>query len=261
MKKFVLTIMMLMPMTLFGAERSFNKSFDVAPNARFSLDCFKGEIKIRTGDVSTIQVNARIYPDEGPDSDLKYVSIDTSSASGYVRIEVEYDADSMSRTRRGEDNSSGILRNWSGTSLPFVDFDIVVPRDASLDLESHKSTFDVEAPAGAVRIETHKGTGTIKGVRNDFELSTHKGRFDVEIDKLADLEIDTHKGDVDVVIHDARDFSLRGETDSGKLDFEGYYVRVERDDHHGEYVSETIGSGIHRIDLDTHKGRIKLHFK
>ncbi len=260
MKKILLLIMLLIPVAAFGTEKAFDKTFDVAPGARLKLECHKGLIKIRTGDVSTIRVIARIYPDEGPDYDLEHVTIATSSGTSYVSVVVEYDAAAMSGSRRGTD-SPGILSDWEGTSLPLVDFDIVVPNDASLDLESHKSVFDVEVPSGEVKIDSHKGRGTITRIKNDFELSTHKGEFEVEIDQLGDLEIDTHKGKVNVVIHNARDFRLQGETDSGDLDFAGYDIRVERGEHHGKFASTTIGSGEHRIDLDTHKGRIKLDFK
>ena len=259
MKKIVFVLLLLIPVAAFGAERVIDKPFEVNPAAQLSLECHKGEIKIRTGAVSSIQVHAKIYPDEGPDADLELVRLDISNSSSYVRIEVDYDVKAM-EMQRGSDES-GILRGSNWVSLPFVDFDIVVPDGASLDLESNKSTFDVQAPAGEVTIDSHKGTGTVTRVRNDFELDTHKGEFDVEIDKMGDLEIDTHKGDVRVVIHNARDFRLRAETDSGDLDFIGYPVRIERDDDHGKYAVESVGTGEHRVNLDTHKGKIKIDFR
>ena len=266
MRKIVFVLMLILPVIAMASDKVVVKTFEVDSGARLSLECYKGEIKIRTGDVSSIQMHARIYPDEGPVSDLEHVMIETSGRGDYVHIEVEYDEDAMKSRNSGD----GLLSSWNGTSLPFVDFDIIVPQDASLSLESHKSTFDVQAPSGEVMIDTHKGHGKVVGVRGDFGLSTHKGEFDVEVDLNGDLELETHKGKINVIINGADNFRLRGETHDGDLDFEGFGFKAERvehwenGDHHSSedsYVSETIGGGKHRIDIETHKGRIKLDFR
>lgn len=243
-----------------ASDRIIEETFEVLETARLELESHKGKIHIETGDVSTIQMTARIYPDQGSVEDLEYVEIRTNHSDRRVSIEVDYDTNSMERSQR---EGSGLIQSWEGTSLPFVDFDIVVPRKASLELESHKSTFEVQAPSGEIQISTHKGEGKIFGVRSDFELSTHKGEFDIEIDELFDLDIETHKGQIDVLLHGANDFRIRGESHKGRLEFAGHDIRVHRDDDDNNelWVSETVGSGEHSIKVDTHKGSIKLDFR
>jgi DUF4097 and DUF4098 domain-containing protein YvlB len=146
-------------------------------------------------------------------------------------------------------------------TLPLVDFDITVPDDCALDLSSHKSEFDVSAPAGRIEIESHKGFGDIRGVRNDFDLDTHKGEFQVEVVQLTDLEVETHKGDVEVTIRGAKDFTIRGDSHEGRLRFQGRDIQVERDPDSDEIeVRHQEGSGRHHIDVSTHKGTIEVEF-
>lgn len=244
-----------LPVAVFAAERVVEETFEVAPDARLVVESHKGKIKIRTANVSEIRMTARIYPDDGPDEDVDLVSIDTSSGSGYVRIKVDYD-----RVQR--ERSGGLFEGWAGTSLPLVDFDIVMPDSGRLDLETHKGELDVEAPSGEVKVESHKGEGRIANVRGDFELSTHKGEFDVEIAEMGDVQVETHKGTVDLQVRGAADFSVRGQSHKGSISFEGFDIPIERDRHHddGLWISHTEGSGRNRIELETHKGDIRVEF-
>ncbi len=246
-------LVLALPVAVFGAERVVEESFDVAPDARLFLESHKGEIKIRTADVSEVRMTARIYPDDGPAEDLDLVSIETSSGKGYVRIKVEYDE--IQRQRSGE-----LFKDSEGFSLPFVDFDIVMPDSGRLDLETHKSKIDVEAPSGEVIIETHKGEGRVTNVRGDFELRTHKGELDVEITEMGDIEIETHKGTVDLRVHGAADFSVRGQSHKGRISFDGYDIPIERGKDRELWISHTEGGGDHRIELETHKGEIRVEF-
>jgi len=247
-------ILICLPAAVFGAEKVVEKTFQVSPDARLSVEFHKGKIAVRTANVSEIRMTARIHPDEGPDEDLDLVEIDTSSSSGYVRVKVDYDQ--VQRKRSG-----GLFDSWNGTSLPLVDFDIVMPDGGRLDVETHKGRVDVEAPSGEVTVESHKGEGRITNVRGDFELSTHKGDFDVEIAEMKDVQVETHKGHVDLKIRGASDFTVRGQSHDGSITFAGYDIPVERDSdrhRHDLWISHTEGSGANRLELDTHKGDIRV---
>jgi hypothetical protein len=180
---------------------------------------------------------------------VQAVEIKTRASSDLVDIEVECDRASFGNSFLGE-----------SFSLPYVDFEILVPEDAELDLSSHKSRFDINVPSGRIVLQSHKGTGTIRGVRNDLDLETHKGKFDVQVETLHDLQIQTHKGDIDVAIRNAHDFSVRGASHKGRLEFSGIDVPVRREGR-SSLVSHRIGSGRQKIDLSTHKGTIHLTFE
>jgi len=248
-------LLISLPAAVFGAEKVVEKTFEVAPDARLTVEFHKGTIKLRTAKVSEIRMTAKIHADDGPEEDVELVSIDTSSGSGYVRIKVDYDQLQRQRSR-------GLFEGRDEISLPLVDFDIVMPDSGRLDVETHKGELDVEAPSGEVTVESHKGEGRIANVRGDFELSTHKGDFDVEIAEMGDVQVETHKGTVDLRIRGAVDFSVRGESHKGSITFEGYDIPVERDRHRDDelWISHSEGSGANRIELETYKGDIRVEF-
>ena len=261
MKKVLILLLSLGATFAFAADRTVNESFEVGDGASFSLESHKGHIQVRTGGGHTIEVNARIFM--GDDFDGKMsdseitrlidsVDIRFRTNGGGVQVEVNYE--------KTHGLFDALMRK--NQTMPKVYFEIMLPDDANLSLETHKSTVDVDAPSGRVAIESHKGTGEIRGVRNDFEMETHKGKFQVEILEMKDVSVETHKGDVNLTLHGATDFTVQGETHKGALNVKGYDFRAKREDEDskGKVLYQKIGSGANRIDLDTHKGSITLDF-
>ena len=251
-KSFLILCLTVLPLWAAETEERFvENSFNVNDGVELVLDNHKGEIHIATAQVSTIEVKARIYtPAENRDS-LDFVDVRMSQSGNRVRVSVDYDNKGLKGAM------DGVLGKHN--ELPAVDFHVVMPDNGSLKLESHKATIDIDAPSGTVDLESHKGTGRIRNVRSDLRLETHKGKFDVEILNLGDVNVETHKGDVTLKISGAQDFDVRGESHKGHFVFEGYDIPVERKD--GEIrVNYSQGSGTHRIDLETHKGEIRLEF-
>ncbi len=250
MRKTLFLAIMLTAVSAFSAEQTYHKEFPVSPGARFSLDSYKGFIKIRTGSTSSIIATARIYPDQGTDPALlDHVKIRERSDLRSVSIEVDFDSDSA--------RVGGLLGD--SVTWPLVDWDIVLPDDASVALETYKSEVDLQLPAGKIDIESYKGVGKIAGIRDDFSLDTYKGEFDVRIQELADFKLETYKGRVDVVVDSAADFTLHAHTRNGDLRFEGLDIplRKERRETTASYSS---GRGNHRVDLETYKGSITIRF-
>ena len=239
--------------TLHAAERSEENVFQVDPGARLSLESHKGFIKIRTAAVSAIEVRVKIITEEDP-ALLEYVQVEYRDTPSGLDIKVHHDQDAYRR------QAGGFV--WKGVTWPMVEFDILMPDDGSLRLETHKSEIDVEAPAGEVRIESHKGTGTITGIRSDLDLETHKGNFQVVIEDLYDLKIQTHKGDVTVDILRSSGFTLEGFTHKGRINFpdRNIQTRSKRDDGREKSYYFREGNGAGNIELDTHKGNIEIRF-
>lgn len=234
--------------TVSAAERIEEKVFPVNANADFYLKTHRGDVQIRTADVDTIRVVAT-FTHEDEDA-LDRVTLDSSGTRDRVRIRVEF----------AEYN----FRNWTywrdGSPYPEVSLVIVTPRNVSLDLDSHRSELDIEAPSGEVRIKAHRGRGDITAIRSDFILDTHRGDFDLEVEELHDMDIKTHRGNVYARIDKAEDYRITGDSHRGRLRFPGSNIRVRYDDARGSSVNERVGSGENRVFLDTHRGDITLAF-
>lgn len=254
MRLLVLTTLATLVATVSAVEekRYWDSVFPVNPTANFELNSHKGFIKVGHADVREITVKATYYFQDASDDPalLEYLSFKTRATADTVNIDVEFEPPKQT--------GSGW---WSdGVNFPYVEFDILLPSSASLELDTHKSEIDVDAPSGEVEIESHKGTGIIRGVRNNLEIESHKGQFTVEVDELHDIEIETHKGDITVNVRNASHFTMVGTSNKGDFSFSGRNIPVTIEDR-SSYVNYSEGHGGNKIDLETHKGRITLNFK
>lgn len=239
---------LLLCTTANAAERIEEIEFPVNADADFFLKTHRGDVEIRTADVDAIRVVAT-FTHEDEDA-LDRVALDSSGTRDRVRVRVEFE----------EYNFSNWF-NWrDGSPYPEVNLVVELPRTVSLDLDSHRSTLDIEAPSGDVRIKAHRGRGDITAIRSDFILDTHRGDFDLAVAELHDLDIKTHRGNVYARIDRAKDYRITGDSHRGRLRFPGSNFRVRYDDNRGSSVYERIGSGENRVMLDTHRGDITLAF-
>jgi len=253
-QKFLMLAIIFLGSWAWAFEKTYEKTFEVDPGADFYLSSHKGTIKINTDNGHTVRISARIYVEAGEDDRaIEYTEIEADASRNYVRIKVDY------HQKDWKSLWSGLVGNE--VQLPFIDFEITLPNDLNLSLNSHKSQFEVNAPAGEVRIESHKGTGYIRQVRNNLILESHKGAFDVEILEMRDIRVDTHKGEMNFRIQGAQDFTLLGSTHKGDLIVHGRDVSYKSDEKGKDLrLHERFGKGTHRITLDTHKGTIELNF-
>ena len=260
MRKYSVLLLGLFAMGLSANERFVDKTFNVEPGSRFSIDSHKGHIQIRTGNAQTVEIHAKIYLGDDYQEELsedeqkrilEHLEIRINHQKRNVTVDVNFDQDAVRE-------SSGFFFK-RGVSMPYVDFDILVPDDSSLDVETHKSTVDIDAPSGRVRLESHKGHGTLRSVRNRLELITHKGDFEVQILQMDDIEVETHKGNVDISIAGPHNFLIRGSSHKGDFSFRGLDIPIQSKKRES-YIDYEVGTGEHNIDLETHKGRISIDF-
>jgi len=254
-------IFLLSTFTAMAAERQWEASIDVNEDVLFSVSNHKGLVKIEVGNSNKVIIDAKVYmPDSADYTEaeaqkvIDSVDFDLQESKRSVRLDIDLD------TNFGEISK---LFSRKNQTHPMVDLVITVPARASLDVETHKGTLEVDAPSGPIKVETHKGTGYVHGVQDDLKIETHKGTLDVTIDQLADLSIETHKGDVKVSVSGAENFRIDGDTHKGSLRFSGYDipVKADEDDKHGSYVKYKQGTGENRIKLQTHKGSIRISFQ
>ena len=117
-----------------GADRFYEQEFPVKEGARLDLESFKGKITLRTDEGTTVRVKARIYADKGTRPELvDFMEIEAHARESFVELSAELD--------QGEAEEAELLgKSWS---QPSVDWDIVLPDHMSIELESHKSEFDL----------------------------------------------------------------------------------------------------------------------
>ncbi len=242
------TVSMLLCTSSFAAVRVVEDSIPVNSDVNFSIDSHRGRVNITTGNVDSIEITA-VITHENRDA-LDRVEINIYRSRERVSVDVEYDYPIF---------NLGRLFSINSYEFPDIRFDIVLPDEASLTVDSHRSRLDIDAPSGRVRIDTHRGEGRIAGIRNDLYLETHRGNFDLQIVDLHDVRIDTHRGDINLDILQANNFTIDVETNRRSLRVRGRNISVHRNDR-DNYIDYSEGDGSNLIRVDAHRGDIDINF-
>lgn len=223
--------------------KEFHKTVSLDPSGRFSLDTYKGSIRIAAWDQAQAQIDARIVAEFGwftmPVED---VEIRVDSSAGDVRVKTEY---------RHQNLVEG--------NLPSVEYTIHIPRKAALTVKDYKSDAQVDGIEGAVEYQTYKGTAHLNGLRGRASFNTYKGELRASFASFVGGHAETYKGEIELSIPRSSAFDIdarmqrRGELDS---DFPRT-VHSTREIRRGEYHGSVNGGGP-ELRVSSYRGTIRL---
>ncbi|MEX0619149.1 MAG: DUF4097 family beta strand repeat-containing protein [Pseudohongiellaceae bacterium] len=250
MRLFILASCLLFTAWTSAAERIERHSIPVNPDVRFSLNAHRATTRITTGNIDSIEMVVTIRHNN--EDILDRVDVNLNASPSFVRAAVDYD-------EPGFRVSFGFI-GFNDYQYPDIHFQITLPEQASLQYTGHRSRLDIEAPTGRIEVNSHRGSGRLTQVRNDLELDTHRGNFEIEVTELHDIDIDTHRGDINLDIFGAEDFTLVGETHRGDVRFIGKNIPVNEHDRE-QSVNYVEGSGSNFIDIQAHRGDIRIDFR
>jgi hypothetical protein len=223
--------------------KEFHKTVPLDANGHFSLETYKGSIRVTAWDQAQAQIDARIIADLTGwfNMPVENVDIRVDNSAGDVRVKTDYHHEFM------EGN------------LPSVEYTIHVPRRVALAIKDYKSDSTIEGVEGAVEFDTYKGTAHLNGLKASVRLHTYKGDLRASFVNFAGGHVETYKGTIDLEIPKASKFDIdakmdrRGELDS---DFERI-VHSSRDLRRGEYHSSVNGGGA-ELRVSSYRGEVRL---
>lgn len=250
MRTMLLITSVLLSANASAAERVVRETIPVNADVRFSIDLHRAELEVTTGSVDAVELIAYIQHDDQEVLDEVEVHIEQSRSD--VAVEVYYD-----------DPDNQVDFDFIGLidyEYPQIRFVIVVPDDASLDVEAHRSQLEIAAPAGRIDIDTSRTTGRITNVRNDLDLVTTRGDIDIEVQSLHDMDIEAQRSDIRLDIFGATDYTLAGDTQRGEVRVTGQEIATEERDR-GMRVNHVSGSGSNFVSFDVERGNIMLNFR
>jgi|GEM_PF-2262341 len=250
MRTLVLIASLLAATQVVAADRVVRESIPVNADVRFSLDAYRSSVSITTADVDAIELVVRLEHDE--QEILDKVNVDIESSPAFVSVGVSFDEPDLTYLFGFID-----VNNYE---YPQIHFEVVLPVDAALAIDGHRSRLDIVAPGGRLDISAHRSSGRIDEVRSDLKLSSQRGDFEVQIRELHDVDLETSRGDIRLDIFGARDYRLSGESERGNIRFSGQEIAVgER--RRGVFVEHVAGAGTHFINLEAHRGDIRINFR
>ncbi|KAA0256162.1 hypothetical protein FBQ97_08315 [Acidobacteria bacterium ACD] len=248
--------LLVLPAAAAAPEKTVVKSYPLAPGGVVSVEAYKGSIRIATWEKAEVSVKARVVPDEPCADDAEKVErteVDVEASPGRVSIRSDYD-----RVKRDGDWFSG----WFGScsSLPFVHYEITLPRSAEVRVKDFKSTIEVAGLDGDLELETYKGTVDVRGLSGALDLETYKGEARVETAMKKDVRMETYKGDLVVLVPKGAGLVL--DVDPGRKGrFSSGLDVTAASRHEDDRVRETVGGGGALLRMETFKGELRVQAK
>ena len=199
-----------------GTKKLEQKSFDVKPGEKLTINLVVGDVKIKTWDKNECSIT--VYGNSGAEKNVKY---EFEKISTGVKIKSE--------------KTGGWLKNLLGTNVD-MKFEILVPKDFELDIETSGGDIDINNVNGSKFIHTSGGDVNLESTSGTVKLTTSGGDISIESQK-GNIDLETSGGDISGknIVGD-----LKGETSGGDINVE-------------------VSNG--KVDLETSGGDIKFKYK
>jgi hypothetical protein len=198
-----------------------------------------GGIRVRGWDRSEIALRARVSAHADSDAEARDLvsRVRVNSGGGRVRAE-------------GPDRGDG---SWT------VSYEVSVPQDASLTLNTSNGGVTVQDLRGEVRFRVRNGGVSLANVGGDIKGETTNGGLNVELtgDRWngAGLDVETTNGGVRLDIPANYSAELETGTTNGRLNID-FPITVQG--LVGRRITTTLGSGGPKIRAMTHNGGVSI---
>jgi len=223
--------------------KDFSRTVPLDAKGRFSLDTYKGSIRITAWDQPRAEIRARIEQD--PDGGWRSMPVDdvdilVDASSSDVRVKTDY------------------RHHFDEGNLPLVHYTIRIPRGASISVKDYKSEAEVSAVQGDVEYRTYKGTARIEGIAGALTLDTYKGDVRAIFTRFAGpSRVTTYKGTIELSLPRDSHFDLR--TSFGRR--AGFDCDLPRTIHSTRQQSESQGAvngGGPALRISSYRGDIRV---
>lgn len=216
------------------AGERIEKELELQPGGRLVLDSDTGSVKI----VGSSRAGARVaIISRGDDIESRF-DLDLGSEPGQVEITVR---------RKG-----ARLFSWFGRGN-HLEFEIEVPSETDLNIDTAGGSISVEKIDGEVRLDTSGGSISVEEVRGAVRADTSGGSINVA-EVQGDVNADTSGGSINV--EQVRG-ELRAETSGGSIRADRVSGDLHADTSGGSIRIEEAGGFVH---AETSGGRITVSF-
>ncbi|MFC1563868.1 DUF4097 domain-containing protein [candidate division KSB1 bacterium] len=195
---------LLMASSLYGqTEReritldgTFEKTYKLDPNGRFSIDNHNGDIEIESWDKNEVEVIVR----ERRGSYDEEIEISINSSPNRLNIVTRF----PDRERF----------NWNSGRRSEAHYRIKVPKNVEIIADSHNGEVKINTIEGEVEVKTHNGSIELRDITGDTRIESHNG--DIELTNIkGNVITDTHNGNIWINAADGGE--VRAKTHNGRI--------------------------------------------
>jgi hypothetical protein len=221
--------------------KDFSKTVPLEAKGRFSLDTYKGSIRIAVWDQPRAEIRAHIETDFGWHAiPADEVEIRVDAFAGDVRVKTDY------------------LHHFENGTLPLVHYDIHLPRGASLRVKDYKSESQISGVQGEIEFESYKGTARIEGIQGAFDLNTYKGDIRAILTRFsAPGKVNTYKGGIDLSLPSSSAFEIHANLER-HAGFECDFPRTIHSTGRLSHVDGAVNGGGAALHVTSYRGNIHL---
>lgn len=204
--KHVVFALVFLPAALTGRafstelQKTFERNFEFAPGGNFSLENYRGDVKIHSGDFKSVEVKAVIKvncSDETAANGLlkKTDVIIKESTTNNIVLDVATDKDFINELNQRISNQ--ILNIGSPDPILAIYFDVNVPHEINLTLKTYKGIITAGDIQGKIKAKSYKGDVTITNIKGDVSAETYKAPLELNgID--GEVQAKNYKGNVHI---------------------------------------------------------------
>jgi Putative adhesin len=220
--------------------KDFSKIVPLDGKGRFTLDTYKGSIRITAWDQPQAEIKARIEPDGWHSLPADDVEIRVEAITGDVHVTTDYH------------------RHFGDNNLPLVYYTIRLPRGANLRIKDYKSESQISGVQGDLEFETYKGTAHIDGIQGSFNLDTYKGDIRAIFARFTGpSRINTYRGNIEVSLPKSSSFDLRADLER-RTDFDCDFARTIHSMNNLRTIDGTVNGGGAALHVHSYRGNIHL---
>jgi len=223
---------------------TIEKSFDVNPNSKFSLENINGKVEITSWSEQIIKIEA-------------IVRAESQSEFDRVEVEIQQRGDKVSVKTDYEESSS-----WGNNQSAQVTYNVWLPSDTNLsEIELVNGSLTIDNVAGEVNAQVVNGSIKATGLTSNSEIASVNGSIKVFYKSISadlkDINIETVNGSIKLYLPDDVNANLDLETMHGSIKTE-FGISAQEGTFMGNSLRGDIGSGDIDINMESVNGSIKV---
>mgnify|MGYP001205415244 CR=1 FL=1 len=187
------------------------------------------------------------------------VSITTTKRGYLFSQQWNHDAQVLYNQNSATNTVTARVDSWKLFGKTAIDFDIIVPPQASLNLVTNAGNVSVQNVAGQMKLQSDAGSinATQVALRGNSRLKTDAGTitFDGSLEPAGDYEFSTDLGTINATLPADASFNLNAKTDLGTITTNLPITQSQRTKASGQ-----VGTGPYpRLKLKTDLGSIQVN--
>lgn len=180
--------------TAQAAEKTLDRSFDVAPGGTLFVEADGGDVRVSAGDTNQVKVHM-VY--RGSEKEAANTVLEAVQKEGGVTVTMKKESHSWF--------------SWGSSGDQLIE--VTVPKSYNVNAKTGGGSVDLRGTTGAATLRTSGGDVAARNVTGNLELRTSGGSIETDAIK-GDVDADTSGGDVRLQRVDGR---IKANTSGGSV--------------------------------------------